>query len=802
MKRALFILLLLLTRLAAFSPALHVVEPRGGQRGTDVDTQFIGERLDEAREILFYEPGITVSDIGNKDGKQATAKFHIAPDAALGEHSLRLRTAGGLSELRSFWVGQFPIVKEVEPNATFDTAQRVELNSTVQGLAAYEDDDYYVCSVKKGQRLSVEVEAMRLGRVFFDAYIAILGPNKFELASCDDTPLLRNDAFASLIAPEDGDYRIVVHEAAYEGTEYSQYQLHIGTFPRPTAVFPPGGKPGETIEFTFIGDPAGPIKQSITLPPAPNGHFPVFPISEGLSAPSPHWITVSTLACVSESAPNHDIGTATVVPPIPCAIHGILDGDAKSDWFKFSAKKDQNLIFHVLARSLRSPLDSILSIHQTDGKQLAYNDDQGSPDSIINWTCPADGDYCIQIRDQLNRTGADFTYRIEVTEKAPAITANLPTVERVMSQKWKTFPVPRGNRYAAVVNVARENVACDSEFQAGSLPTGVTMHCAPVPKSVTNFPVVFEAAPDASFAGGLYPFSLHSTGEGPALTGQLIDTINQIDVNNEGAYHSVSVDRIAAAVIAEAPFKIDLEAPTVPLVKNGTLGLKVRVTRSAGYTEKITARFLWNPPGVSGPVTVDIPADQSEVSYELNANNDAAVADWKVCVLAEADTPQGTVLASSALMPLKVAEPYVSMTLDLAATEQGKATTMPAKIEVLHPFEGPATVELFGLPHGASCPPQTFTKDQTALNFPIAIAADATVGKHSAIFCRVLIPENGTTILHQTAMNSTLRIDTPSPAPVAKADAPPAPAKPADAQAKAEPAKPLSRLEQLRQHAK
>jgi hypothetical protein len=138
------------------------------------------------------------------------------------------------------------------------------------------------------------------------------------------------------------------------------------------------------------------------------------------------------------------------------------------------------------------------------------------------------------------------------------------------------------------------------------------------------------------------------------------------------------------------------------------------------------------------------------------------------------------------------------MTLDLAATEQGKATAMLAKIETLRPFEGPATVELLGLPHGATCPPQTFTKDQTELTFPIAVAADAKVGKHNGVFCRVLVPENGTTILHQTVMNSTLRIDAPSP--VAKTDLKPAPEKPADPQAKAE--KPLSRLEQLRQQAK
>ncbi len=801
MKAVLSILIFLIAPLAAFSPVLDLINPRGGQRGTQIEVHFHGDRLHDIGETLFYEPGITLSDIAIKDDKHAVAKFTIAPDAALGEHSLRLRSPGGITELRSFWVGQFPAVAELEPNATFDQPQRIELNRTVEGVAGNEDDDYYVCTLKKGQRLSVEIEAMRLGRIFFDAYVAILDPKKFELASCDDTPLLRNDAFASIIAPEDGDYRIVVHEAAYEGNDQCQYRLHVGTFPRPTAVYPTGGKPGESIEFTFIGDPSGPFKQTITLPAEPHPRFPLFPQQEGLSAPSPHWITVSSLESIRETTPNDTLKTATSAPLVPFAIHGVLEGDTKADWFKFTAKKDQNLLLRVLARSQRSPLDSILSIHQADGKSIANNDDQGSPDSIISWTCPADGDYFIRIRDQLARSGPDFTYRIEVVEKSPSLAASLPTVERVKTQKWKTFPVPQGNRYAAVINVARENTACDAMFEAASLPAGVTCHSPPVSRGMTTFPVVFEAAPDAPLAGGLHAFALKSTGAPPLLTGPLIDTIHHVDINNEGPYHSASFDRIATAVTTAAPFRIDIDPPPAPLVKNGTLGLKVRVTRDAGYTEKITVRFLWNPPGVSGPVSVEIPGDQSAIAYELNANNDAAPGQWQVCVLAEADTPQGPVLVSSSLVPLQVAEPYLSMTLDLAATEQGKDTSMLAKIEVLHPFEGPATVELLGLPHGATAAPKTFTKDQTELIFPTTVAADATVGKHNAVFCRVTIPENGSTILHQTAMGGTLRIDVPAPAPVAKAEAK-TPEKPADTAVKAEPQKPLSRLEQLRQRAK
>jgi hypothetical protein len=792
------IFLALTSVLAAFSPELSLINPRGGQRGMELEVHFHGERLEEICEALFYEPGLSLSGIEVKDGKHAVARLRIAPDAALGEHSLRLRSPGGITELRSFWVGQFPSVAEKEPNATFAEAQRVEPNQTVEGIAGSEDDDYYVCNLKKGQRLSVEVEAMRLGRVMFDAYVAILDPRKFELAACDDTPLLRNDAFASIIAPEDGDYRILVHEAAYEGNENCQYRLHIGNFPRPTAVFPSGGKSGETIEFTFIGDPSGPFKQSITLPNTASDRFPVFPHQDGRSAPSPHWITVSPLDSVDETGTHPNPATAISLPSIPSAVHGIIDADAKQDIYQFTAKKGRNLLFRVLARSHRSPLDSVLSLHQPDNKQLAANDDQGAPDSIISWTCPADGDYLLKIRDQLYRTGADFTYRIEVIEKSPALSASLPVVERVNSQKWKTFPVPRGNRYAAVINLTRENIACDAVFEAESLPAGVTLHSPLIPRSLTTFPVVFEAAPDAPVAGSLHPFFLRATGDIPPLSGPLIDTIHHVDINNEGAYHSVSLDRIATAVITEAPFKIDIETPAIPIVKNGTASLKVRAARSAGFAEKITIRLLWNPPGISGPVTVDLPGDQSEILYELNATGDAPVADWQVCVLAEANTPQGPVLVSSALTPLKVAEPYISMTLDLAATEQGKSTAMLAKIENLHPFEGSATVELLGLPHGATCPPLSFTKDQTELTLPITVAADAAVGKHNGVFCRVLVPENGSTILHQTAMGSTLRIDTPTV--VAKADHKLAPEKPAAPQAA--PEKPISRLEQLRQKAK
>ena len=57
---------------------------------------------------------------------------------------------------------------------------------TVQGVVDNEDVDYYAIEAKKGQRITAEVEGMRLGTTLFDPYVAILDAKRFELAASDD----------------------------------------------------------------------------------------------------------------------------------------------------------------------------------------------------------------------------------------------------------------------------------------------------------------------------------------------------------------------------------------------------------------------------------------------------------------------------------------------------------------------------------------------------------------------------------------------------------------------------------------
>ena len=261
-----FCCLLITFSLHATEPLISSLLPRGGQLGSSQKVVINGQRLSETVEIFFYEKGITASEITQEKDRKITAKFTISADAKIGQHELRIRTKKGISKLFTFWVGPYPNSEEKEPNSSFEEAQLISMNTTVNGVAENEDVDYFEINATKGQRISVEVEAIRLSGPLFDPYVAILDENRFELATSDDSELLLQDSTTSIIAPKTGKYFIEMRESSYRGNKSFYYRLHIGSFPRPLVVFPAGGQVGKTQEFTFLVIPADQLKnQSLFL---------------------------------------------------------------------------------------------------------------------------------------------------------------------------------------------------------------------------------------------------------------------------------------------------------------------------------------------------------------------------------------------------------------------------------------------------------------------------------------------------------------------------------------------------------
>ena len=376
---------------------------------------------------------------------------------------------------------------------------------TVHGVVDNEDVDYYKVECKKGQRLSVEIEAMRLGETMFDPYVAILDMKRFELATCDDSPLLGQDACCSVIVPADGSYIIQVRESAYGGNGACRYRLHVGTFPRPTAVVPAGGKLGEEVEVTFLGDPAGPFKQKVKLPAVgPPGNFGLFAQDAGGIAPSAVPFRLSPFGNVIETEGNQSHKTATPVPALPCALNGVIAKAGEVDHFRFTGKKGQTYDVHCYARRIGSPLDSVMAIAPLNGGPIVANDDAVGPDSYFRFTVPADGVYVLTVTDHLGKGGPTYTYRVEFTPVQPRLSVTIPKVDIFgYSQERQTIAVPRGNRVACLMVANRVDFGGGLVLGAEGLPAKLTMQADPMPPDQGAIPVVFEAAADAPVAGTL-----------------------------------------------------------------------------------------------------------------------------------------------------------------------------------------------------------------------------------------------------------------------------------------------------------
>ena len=757
MKKLIWLLAAMPASIAfATSPRLTNLTPSGAQRGSEVEVRFTGQRLDDTQEIVIYTAGISVAKMEEPKTNVVKATLKIDADCRLGEHQMRLRTASGISELRTFWVGAMPVVSETETNSEPAQAQKISLNSTVTGTVASEDQDFFRVSLEKGQRLSAEVEAMRLGRAAFDAALSIHDASGKLLASADDSVLALQDSFVSFVAPANGDYLVQVRESAYGGQDSYQYRLHVGSFPRPSAVYPAGGKAGETVAVKFLGDASGEIAQQIKLPADPQDRFPVFAEQNGVSAPSANWMRVSSFPNVLESGANNDRerAAATDLAP-PLALNGIVTAKGQADWFRFKAKKGQALEVNVFARRLRSPLDSVLEVFDNKGASLGSNDDTGNPDSSVKFTPGADGDYFVKIRDQLNGGGPDFVYRIEIAEPVPSLSLKTPDIARYDSQSRQHIAVPRGNRFATLINVRRANAGGEISFKADDLPQGVKLIAEPMPASVDSFPLVFEAAADAPVTGKLLDL-VATTSSG--VSGRWRNDVELVQGPNNTSYYGTRVDKLLVAVVEAAPFKLRVEAPKVPIVQAGSMDLKIVADRDAGFDEPIAVKMVWNPPGVTSLPDITIPKGENSATYTLNAKSDAALRSWKIAVLGSAPVKGGPLFVSSPLTPLQVAEPFLTAKIETSACQPGRSTNIVVKLEQKIPFEGKATIKLVGLPEKVSVPEKQITRNDTEVVFPVTVDPTCQTGSQKNLFCSVAVKQNGEVIPHSVGTGGILRI--------------------------------------------
>lgn len=742
----------------AVSPALTTIIPRGIPRGAETEVTLVGNNLADAVDILFHDEGIELVSIApNEDGKNAKAVLRVAEDCPVGTHGIRVRTRTGISALKVLSVGALTEMEETEPNSTPEEAQEIALGTTVNGRVTAEDVDYFAVNLEPGDRIAVEVEALRLGDTLFDPKLRLFGPEGHERVAEDDTQMFLQDAGFVYTSTESGKHLIAVNEAAYGGSGNSRYRLHVGTFPRPLGVTPLGGPPGSEVELTWLGD-AGSGTQTVTVPGGVSGTIQLAARTEAGISPTRIPFRASALGGVMEVEPNNSIAEAT-----PGAVAGAFDGvigePGDVDFFKFEGKKDQTFEFRVWARALGSPLDSVLVVRKPDGSGLASDDDGAGIDSQTRVTLPEDGTYTFSVRDHLRRGGETFAYRVEVTAVEPALSVSL------LENRPVSAVIPQGNHTFLLANVSRRDVGGAVKVELLDLPEGVTASAPIVPNGQAQRPIIIQATPEAPLSGALVDVRGASQEEGSSLTGGLDAEVRLVQGRNDSTFFGRAVDRMALAVSEPAPFSVELVPPPVPVVTNTYRNLTVRATRAEGFEGEIQLKFPWLPSGMGGG-TAKIPGDQTETQIRLEVRNGVAIETHELFVSAQG----GGYLLCTPPAPVEVQEPWVDFKLAGAETEKGKPVDYVVALEHRTPFEGAVQATLTGLPKGVSAEPLEYTKDTAELAFKVNVAEDAPKGKFESLFINTVIVNEQGEILHRSGRGE-LKVYEPLP-PALKAEEP------------------------------
>lgn len=808
-------LLLVSTGAPAGTPKLTRLSPPGGQRGTIVEVEFTGKHLQQARDLLFYEPGITLESLEpvesaiGPNGKSAAVepgtrvrvRLKVAADCPLGPHGIRLRTADGLTEYQRFCVGPFPTVEENEVpargrNDRRETAMAVHANTTVFGRINDQTDvDLYRVEVKRGQRVSAEIEAARLGveRGIPDLHLAIYDADGKRLAAADDSALFVQDPVLSILADRDGAYFVEVRHSMFNGAG-DLYRLHVGTFARPTGVYPAGGPAGEELRVRVLGDPKGAWEHTIRFPATP-GDFPFVAIADGVPAPSPNRLRVSPFPNVLEAEPNDSAEAITsTASALPVAFNGIIEKAGDVDCFRFRAKKGEQFRFHALAQAIGSPLDAVIWVKPVGGRpsagqraadsrlnQLGLAPASGlhreTHDPVLEFTAPADGEYILGVEDERGEGGADYVYRVEARPEANSVyTYIAPEPENQFApQLRQSISVAAGNRTTVQVGFFATSRPFTGELElfGVNLPKGVTIHAPRIAAGMTRIPVVFEASENAAPGAALIELAVRPLGGGPALTSGYRQSILMNAYGNNDYYLHTPVDRLALAVTEPAPFSVAVEEPKSAIVQNGEMSLRFRVERAKGFEGPVTVQLEWKPAGINTGTPVTVPADQSEGVYLLGAARNAAAGSHQITLTAMTGVGRrgytdgdGRIFVASRPFRLAVAEPHVEARIPRTSVERGKTATIVCRLNHLQPFEGKATVTLGRLPRGIELvgPAREISSADKEVSFTIRATPDALVGNYQGVVLDVTVTDKGQSVRQLTGYG-VLRIDAERGAP-------------------------------------
>ena len=588
--------------LHANPPVASYIFPAGGQRGSKVDVRVGGLFLYQSCRFEMLGPGIEATKelrriptrwfegpvLPLPDSQQAedypqdmAGTLQIAADAELGLRRARLWTAEGAASGLLFQVGELPEIVEQEIDGD-PVSTEVKLPVTINGrIFPRQNIDSWTVTLKKGQTVSCEVYAARLGSPL-DSLLEIVDPNGRVIADNDDT--FGSDSFVRFTAPIDGKYQVRIRDANFKGGQAYVYRLTLTDAPVIDRIFPLGAQRGSRTRFQLSGQGVPAEAVEIEVPRDAPRSF-VYRHGDGPARSTPVVLDVDDL-------PEYADHEKPV--KIPCIANGRLVKPGAVDAWHFTAKKGDAFLFELRAGRLGSPLQGVLTVSDAAGKELARAEAAGAQlDPSLTFTAPTDGDYAVRVAERFpNRGGPAFAYRLRL--------ASSPPPSFTLQLAADVLTIPRGGQAKLKITAERLGGFADAiPLTIDGLPTGVKASPAAIPAKQNAVELVFVADKDAAIDATR--LTIRGAGTQTAVFGQ------------------PETDSVLLAVALPVPFKIIGDFDMRTAARGTAYKRKYKIERNGfdGPLEiSLADRQARHLQGVTGP-TLTVPAGVNDFEYTV-----------------------------------------------------------------------------------------------------------------------------------------------------------------------------------------
>jgi len=675
------------------SPRLLIVSPASVQQGNSVELSLYVADVEAPSTLLFSFPGAVVERLEappplkpdpKKPAKPApppplrcrvTIPSHVEP----GIYDVRVVAKNGVTNPRAFVVGDLPEILEREGNDDVPQAQRVPLNSTVNGdVNSATDVDYFLFEGKKGQRVLASCLTTSIDSRLQPA-LEIYRKGGGLLTQNRDYQ--GNDALADVVLPADGEYYVRLHGFAFTPADREHfYRLTISTTPWIDAVFPSILEPGKPNKVTVYGrnlpngvpaektldgvqlekmsavidapkDPADALtsRAPLFVPPRASGmDLFAWRLQNGSGYSNNYPLYLSQAPVVLAAGVNHSKPTAQAIAS-PCEVAGVLLHRGQRDWYVFTAKRGETLSMELYGDRISAEMDLYAQVRDFNDKLLTELDDnveapvsnhfyaRTEDPSRYRFVAPADGQYFIIVssREVMAAAGRRYQYRLRLTEERPDFRVVL--VPQNTNDPEACNLGQGGSQYFVAYVWRQDGFEGTIHLSAEGLPKGVTCPPQAIGPSQRVGSLVFTAAADAPAWAGAVRVTAAATVQGR----KIVREVRAASLTWPLPFQQPNVPRISRldrqivlGVSEQKPlFTLEAKGEPAPVLQGGRVTIPLRLSRGA-ETKNPVAVFALNPPSsVGGPkpnpnqpqLTLSPGQDSGNVTLDISSNTPPGV---------------------------------------------------------------------------------------------------------------------------------------------------------------------------------